>query len=338
MYKEKEEEEEEEKKEILIEIEEIKKEELNFESIPLKLKAKSDENLLQTSSSKNSLTNSSNTLESPKSNNFTKSNVSDSLCSIGKDVFSPRSDDSKSSSHSVELSDEKTKKLSTKEKFFVACYTGDYETLLSLFEENPEIDINKIQNKTTLLHAAAANNCSDIIELLLNKGGNINVLDSLERTPLHVAVSNGNYEASITLLGQGTCRVNSRDCYGYSPLFLAIKNHNFEIAEDLILFNGDINFKRQDGSTVLHDCLSTNNMKSLKFLLDLNLKNLFLNPKDSNGETPLMKGIAADHIQIVKYFHSRCQKDLKLLSQNSNGQNKIDSYLILKDEASEIQK
>eukprot|EP01080_Neovahlkampfia_damariscottae_P001774 gene1774-543_t len=298
----------------IVSIEKIKQQQ---EPTPLKSKAKSEENL--SCKTESVISSSLNTFESPQLIGMTKSNVSDSLSSLGKDAFSPRSDDSKGSNHS-ESSGEK-RKLTTQEKIFIACYTDDYSTLLSLFEENPHFDVNKLQNKTTLLHAAASNNCADIIELLIEKGADINILDYLDRTPLHVAASNGNYEASITLLGKGGSKVNLRDCYGFSPLFLAIKNHYFSIAEDLILFNGDVNFKKQDGSTILHDCLVTNNIKSLKFLLGLDLKNLIHNPKDSNGETPILKAVHADNFQIVKYYLSKCQNDIKLLAQNSIGQN-----------------
>jgi ankyrin repeat protein len=215
----------------------------------------------------------------------------------------------------------KTDLISSMEKMFIACYTGDLEGFKILIQENKDINLNKITKNTTLLHAASVNNCSDIIECLIDYGANINVLDSMERTPLHVAVSNGNYESCITLLGRG-CKVNERDKYGYSALQLAIKLHKFEIADDIILFKGDINFKRIDGSTILHDCLVHDNVIALKYLLKLNSSTkLIVNPKDSNGDTPLLRAIHTDNLPALKFFTSKKKSEIKFLSQNGIGYN-----------------
>ena len=82
-----------------------------------------------------------------------------------------------------------------------------------------------------------------MVEILIHEGININSIDSESRTPLHISSKFGFNDISILLLGNNAI-VNIRDGYGYSPLFLALKSHQFDIVPNLILFGGDINFKR----------------------------------------------------------------------------------------------
>jgi ankyrin repeat protein len=250
--------------------------------------------------------------------------ISEATSPIGEEICS-RDTSPRSDSATSDISEEKSTMEvrvggSIIKKMFHSCLIGDFETLKKICEEHPDVDVNTIENKTSMLHSATIKNHYEIIELLVSKGANINILDSMERTPLHLAVSNGSKESVLTLLGSG-CKVNERDKYGYSPMFVAVKFHKFDIADDLLLFNSDLNFKKIDGSTILHNCASHGNTKALEYLLKLPFNKLIINPKDSNGDTPFLKAIFHDELDFLTYFIQEKKSEIKFNSQNSLGQN-----------------
>lgn len=193
--------------------------------------------------------------------------------------------------------------MTTIEILLHCCTVGDSIHLKQLFNENTENLklINTAYKGQFPLLVAASHNHSEIIEILLDHGANVDQMDSSERTSLHLAVSNGNKESTITLLGRGAT-VNKRDQYGYSPFLLAIKQHYFTICNDLLLFGADINFKRSDGTTVLHEIMLNNDLESLEYFVSLTNLKILVNQKDSQGEPPLFKGILRNKIEIVRYF------------------------------------
>eukprot|EP01080_Neovahlkampfia_damariscottae_P000132 gene132-4378_t len=250
-------------------------------------------------------------LESPRSNNANELDVESTI------ACSPRSDFGE-----IENKEKKSTFSDFSNKLFELCLIGKFEEFQRVFKENKNtMNINMISNKTTLLHSAAKNNQPEILDFLIENGADLNILDTMERTPLHMAVSHGNSECVLILLGS-SCRVNERDKYGYSPLYIAIKHHKFEIADILLLFNGDINFKKIDGSTILHNCFVHSNEKGLRYILNISpIKKLIYNPKDSNGETPLLKAMYTDDVKLLKIFLTEKRSEVKLNVQNTNGEN-----------------
>jgi ankyrin repeat protein len=74
----------------------------------------------------------------------------------------------------------------------------------------------------------------------------------------------------------------------------------------LLLFNADINIKKHDGSTILHDAMRFSELNTLIYLLNIEIfdekKKLKLNLRDNLGNTPLFTGIVEgryDHVKIL---------------------------------------
>lgn len=60
----------------------------------------------------------------------------------------------------------------------------------------------------------------ECLDLLVSNGANFNLVDNLERTPLHLAAAQGKYPCLYTLAGIGSA-VNKQDVDGCTPLHLA---------------------------------------------------------------------------------------------------------------------
>lgn len=176
---------------------------------------------------------------------------------------------------------------------------GDYENCVNIIEKGIDIlaKINKDQG--TFLHEAVLAGQPKIVQLFISKGIPVDSKDQHLRTPLHMASNSGNREIILLLLGNGA-KVNNRDCYGYSGLLLALKQHHFDIVPDFLLFGGDLNFKRDNGMSCIHEAMSNGDEEMVKFILKQS--GVKLNVKDQYGQTPLLKGCEKASPQLLYFF------------------------------------
>eukprot|EP01080_Neovahlkampfia_damariscottae_P004134 gene4134-7444_t len=180
-------------------------------------------------------------------------------------------------------------------------------------KRDDEIDLERrYSNKMTLLHLSCSKNLILISEILINKGSDLNSMDSQSRTPLHISANHGYYDICILLLGNGS-KINVRDLYGHSPIMLALKSHHFHLIPDLQLFGGDINFKRDNGMTILHEVMQTSDEELFNYLIEM--KGLKFNQKDQDGQTPLLKSAQFSSPKLIfqclnlKYVDSKMVDD-----------------------------
>jgi uncharacterized protein len=104
-------------------------------------------------------------------------------------------------------------------------------TSYSLFEK-PYIP------KNTALHAALAGGAWDAAALLVERGANVNAVDSSGMVPLHNAAFAGHIPSAELLLARGA-EVNVRDTQNQTPLAVAVKQGKAEFTD----------FLRQHGGT-----------------------------------------------------------------------------------------
>lgn len=128
--------------------------------------------------------------------------------------------------------------------------TGGHTDVVQLLIVNGA-DVNiRGYRKTSPLHLAAVFNQQEITKLLLTNGADINAPAEDGTTPLHGAASAGNFEMVKLLISKGA-NVNSTNSIGSTPLhFSALYGHK-KIAEYLIESGADKNMKSKDGSTPL---------------------------------------------------------------------------------------
>jgi ankyrin repeat protein len=153
---------------------------------------------------------------------------------------------------------------------------------------------------TPLIAAIFANNY-DIVELLINKGANVNddIQYDLTRsiTPLLAAVNTSNNEKEkgeenyrvscdiVQLLIDRGAKVSQFNKDGANPIEIAIHGSNIEIID--LLFNAGvkINDKNGDGNTPLHLAVYGDNLGIVNFLIG---KGADINQKNNSNMTPLM--------------------------------------------------
>lgn len=140
--------------------------------------------------------------------------------------------------------------------FVVACLRGErsvFDTYLNL-----GVDVN-VQDSVgrTPLHAAITQSNSELIEILLERGAKVNVLDQQQKTPLHYLATSR--VATINVLKMLLIRgaqIDVASSTGVTPLQLFGDSFNFPCLQYLLnpdnKFAININGQDNQGNTLLH--------------------------------------------------------------------------------------
>jgi ankyrin repeat protein len=136
----------------------------------------------------------------------------------------------------------------------------------------------------TILHYTCSRPEIDLLSYLLESGFDMEVYNNAKETPLSVAVKN-NYIAHVQLLTEKGANVNcqSQDEYRYTPLHAAVSMECVEITKILLIKGANINAKNDSGKTPLH-IISEFNSKCANLLLEHKAD---INATDNKGNTPL---------------------------------------------------
>ncbi|MDJ0651813.1 MAG: ankyrin repeat domain-containing protein [Simkaniaceae bacterium] len=157
--------------------------------------------------------------------------------------------------------------------FFRACLNGNMEKVIELYnKEGLRLTFSRDKDKNTPLHLACCSkkggNKKNTVDFLISNGVDVNATNKAGETPLVIAVSNGNYEATELLLKTKGINVN-QTTRGFTPLHLAVVNE-FTPLVKLLLNHPEVNpnFGTADGATPLHFAAMTGLREEAKLLID----------------------------------------------------------------------
>ncbi|KAH9165986.1 hypothetical protein EDB89DRAFT_2076339 [Lactarius sanguifluus] len=101
------------------------------------------------------------------------------------------------------------------------------------------------------LHAASARNHVEVAQLLLERGGDVDVRGKWVRSPLQFAAIEGHVEMGRFLLDHGA-DVDSRQHDLWTPLHQAMRNGYVDVSQMLLEHKADINSRTDSGEFPLH--------------------------------------------------------------------------------------
>ena len=164
-------------------------------------------------------------------------------------------------------------------------------------------DINQADKSGRVpLENAVLKNNKDIVELLLDRGADTNkVVRGVEETPLFTAVKMGFIELARLLLDRGA-DINKAALVGNTPYFIAVKKGFVDIAIMLLDRGADVNEVDKDGHTFLHRVTETGNKEAVELLLAR--PEIDCNKFNKYGETPLSIAVYNGHKEVVELLLS----------------------------------
>lgn len=191
-----------------------------------------------------------------------------------------------------------------------------YEKIKSSIKKN-KIDINKIfRNGLSPLHMAINKKDEKLVTILLNKGANVNILNSEGDTPLNYISThcddNKTYKCRIfeklLQFGANCNHVDSFDMWPPLKTTFYLKKYNF--FELLLKYNANVEYHYKDGNTILHLVIFDTDNKYLlllvKYAINLEMKNF-------DNKTALI--VAMENNRLI---HVRTLLDYDAKIQNDN--------------------
>ena len=199
--------------------------------------------------------------------------------------------------------------ISRNQKFLAAVYKGDVrilERVLSL----RRIDINCYGrigysgSYHTALHVASGRGQLDVMNLLLDNGADINILeqeygDNTAKTPLYWATCSGQYDAVRLLIDRGATLDIIRGTGCKTPLTEACREKHFDIAILLIEHDAKVTFDEEHFETPLYWSCFHGNYALSELLLK---KGSDIYAKGIYNETPLSLAQQYGRDDIVTLF------------------------------------
>ncbi|RYP03601.1 hypothetical protein DL764_005031 [Monosporascus ibericus] len=182
-----------------------------------------------------------------------------------------------------------------------AAEKGHKKIVQLLFDKGAELDAKDSNSRTPLLWAAE-NGHKEIVQLLLDEGAKTDTKDNDGRTPLLLAVETEHKEIVQLLLDKGA-EVDLKDKDGRMPLSWAAENGHKEIVQLLFDKGAEIDAKENYfGRTPLLWAAEEGHKEMVQLLLD---KGAEVDAKDKDGRTPLSKAAEKGHKEMVQLLLDR---------------------------------
>ena len=169
----------------------------------------------------------------------------------------------------------------------------------------------KDEGGSTALHHAAGYGPLANLELLINKGADVNAKNRRSSTPLHWAIHD---EAKVRLLLSKGADVNAKQAQGRTPLFLAaMLGDGVPIMRLLLVRGANPNLVSANGQTPLMMAAVRGDVGGMRLLIERGAE---VNARDGAGETALMRACTGGNADAVRLLIER-GADVKVKSKRN---------------------
>jgi len=151
-------------------------------------------------------------------------------------------------------------------ELFKAVSEGNLSNTTRLIEN--QFSVQAFKNlSSTLLHQAANNHRSQILEYLLLVGAYVDGKNAQQLTPLHIAARVGDVTSLKVLLKNGA-NINEVDYENRTPLYFSVYSGHHECVQEILTIK-DVNLHivRKGGWTHLHEAARFGHLKCMKLII-----------------------------------------------------------------------
>lgn len=173
---------------------------------------------------------------------------------------------------------------------------------------NKEKDINNVDSiGNSALHLAVTlKNMDEIIPYLIQHGADINLSNSKGQTPLHLACGKNRIENVNILLVNPKIKYNPVDEQGFTPLIKACASQAYDVVKCLLRSKDvNINLKDKSGNTALHYLCED---EKFDIAIQIIKEGGDVEDKNNDGKTPLDL-IKTDDIKSIILSYLKKQKE-----------------------------
>ena len=173
---------------------------------------------------------------------------------------------------------------------------------------NKEKDINNVDSiGNSALHLAVTlKNMDEIITYLIQHGADINLTNNKGQTPLHLACGKNRIENVNILLVNPKIKYNPIDEQGFTPLIKACASQAYDVVKCLLRSKDvNINLKDKSGNTALHYLCED---EKFDIAIQIIKEGGGVEDKNNDGKTPLDL-IKTDDIKSIILSYLKKQKE-----------------------------
>jgi ankyrin repeat protein len=165
-------------------------------------------------------------------------------------------------------------------------------------DEDGLINIEEQNDIEGLHHAISNGDTKDVIKLL-EYSQYIPIVDGRHRTALALASKYG-YSEIVQILLRAGADVNEKDVNGFTALMLSAYSGHADVVKILLEAGADVNVRDIYGDTPLIEAAMSGNMETVTIFLDAGADIDAFNAKNADGSTPLMRAARSSNIDGVK--------------------------------------
>lgn len=107
----------------------------------------------------------------------------------------------------------------------------------------------------------------NLLRKAIENGADVNAVDELGYTGLHLATMLDKTKVSLALMAAGA-NVNAVDANGNTPLYFTADRNNYELTLALIAEGANVDVENVNGNTPLHRAVDSNNIELTKAIID----------------------------------------------------------------------
>lgn len=131
--------------------------------------------------------------------------------------------------------------------------SNDIKEVEKIIQAGANVNANPYYGDKISLHYAAKKGKKNIVQLLIDKGADINAKDSSDVTPLHCAAAWGHKDVTRLFISKGAELYAKCKAKGHMPLHCAVHNGEKETAKLLLQAGVDVNTKDNYGRSPVHE-------------------------------------------------------------------------------------
>ena len=153
------------------------------------------------------------------------------------------------------------------------------------------------ENGSTALHEAIVNDQPEILEILLERNADLNILTVDGEMPLHSAIRTASLECTRILLDRcGSAQIHAKDDWGRAALHLAVDSASEDVVRMILGAGASLEDRDAHGETALQTAVYLGNNDLIALLLDAGAS---IEVTDTDGMTLLHCAVETDNEGMV---------------------------------------
>ncbi|XP_071086040.1 serine/threonine-protein phosphatase 6 regulatory ankyrin repeat subunit C-like [Haliotis cracherodii] len=196
-----------------------------------------------------------------------------------------------------------------------ASLVGDVDIIKQILSDNSEDVNSRGEDGRTPVMCAASKGHGHVVNLLVDKGADLSLVDNKGENILHVACLGGYMDVVKYLLLQNIVDIKSRGCYGRTPLMKTAEKGHREVLDFLVIKGGNLSSVDDEGNNILHVACIGGHVEMVKHVLSLGI--VGINSRGQYGRTPAMMAACCRHKDVVEFLMKR-RADVSLVDDDGN--------------------